>query len=63
MIIHKNQDQYSDYSQESGPVFGDPEHDGHSMNYLDMAIWFNNSSQQWQSKLYDENLELMAKGL
>ena len=51
------------YPRESGLVLGDPEHDGHLVNYLDMAIWFENSSQQWHSKLYDKKIELVAKGL
>ena len=34
---------------------------GHSVNYLDMAIWFDNRSKQWHSKLYDKKLEPMAK--
>ena len=50
---------------ELGLALGDPEYDGHSwpMDYLDMATWFDNSSQQWHSKLYDKNLELVATGL
>ena len=51
------------YPQESGLVLGDPEHDGRSVNYLDMTIWFDNSSKQWHSKLYDKKIELVAKGL
>ena len=51
------------YPPESGLVLGDPEHVGHSVNYLDMAIWFDNKSQQWHSKLYDKKLELVAIGL
>ena len=39
---------------------GDPEHEGPSVNYLDMAIWYDKT---WHSKLYDKRVELVAKGL
>ena len=51
------------YPPESGLALGDPEHVGHSVNYLDMAIWFDNKCQQRHSKLFYKKLELVAKGL
>ena len=51
------------YPPELGLVLGDPEYVGHSVNYLDMAIWFDNKSQQWYAKLCNNKLELVAKGL
>ena len=51
------------YPPESGLALGDPEHNGHSGNYLHMAIWFDSRSQQRHSKLYHKKLELVAKGL
>ena len=49
------------YPPESGLVLGDPEHDGYSVNYLDMAIWFDSRSQQWHFKFDDKKLELVPK--
>ena len=34
------------YPLELGLVLGGPKHVGHSVNYLDMAIWFDSKSQQ-----------------
>lgn len=45
-----------------GLVLGDPEHDGHSANYFDLAIWFKYRSQPRHSKLDDTMIELAAKG-
>jgi len=44
-------------------MLGDPEHDGHSVDYLDMTVWFENDSQEWHSKLYDKKVAMVAKGL
>ena len=42
---------------------GEPEHDAHSVDYLDMTIWFDTASKQWHSKLYDKKLAMVEKGL
>jgi len=40
------------------------EHQGESVNYLDMTIWHTNGDNfRWHSKLYDKKVGLMAKGL
>ena len=51
------------YPAESGLVLGEPEHDGHSVDYLDMTVWRDSESQQWHSKLYDKKIAMVAKGL
>ena len=44
-------------------MLGEPEHDGHSVDYLDMTVWRDSESQQWHSKLYDKKIAMVAKGL
>ena len=40
------------------------EHQGKSVNYLDMTIWCTNGDDnRWHSKLYDKKVGLVAKGL
>ena len=43
------------------------EHEGESVNYLDLTIWCTGDVERrnikWHSKLYDKKLELVAKGL
>ena len=42
---------------------GEPEHEGNTVNYLDMTIWWDAKERRWHSRLYDKKEELMAKGL
>ena len=40
------------------------EHEGDTVNYLDMTIWHTQQGNlRWHSKLYDEKVALVAKGL
>ena len=40
------------------------EHEGDTVNYLDMTIWHTQQGNlQWHSKLYDKKVGLVAKGL
>ena len=49
-------DIYPDWLQ-----LGEPEHEGASVNYLDMTI--TQEDGIWHSKLYDKRIELITKGL
>ena len=40
------------------------EHQGKSVNYLDMTVWYTNEQHlRWHSKLYNTKVGLVAKGL
>ena len=41
----------------------EPESEGPSVNYLDMSILCDNTKNMWHSKLYDNRVALMKKGL
>ena len=48
---------------ESGLQLDEPEHDGTSVDYLDMTIRYDADSQLWHSKLYDKKIAMIAGGL